>query len=68
MGEEPELAPPPLNIQLEEVGRWVLWGLELEPAPEGTPLLPLWVELMEVDGTKQAQEDGATVKDDAIVE
>ena len=66
MQVELEVGPPPPNIQLEEVGQWVLWVLELEPAPEGTPLLPLWVELMEVDGTKQAQEDGATVEEDAM--
>ena len=29
--EELELGPPPPNIQLEEVGQQVPWGLEVQP-------------------------------------
>ena len=54
MGEELELGPPPLNVQLEEAGWWVPWGPELQPAQEGPPMSPLGLELMEVDGAKQA--------------
>ena len=61
MGEELELEPPPLSVQLEEAGQQVLWGLALEPAQEGPPLSPLGLGLMDVDGTEQVPEDGAMV-------
>ena len=61
MGEELELGPPPLRVQLEEAGQRVPWGPEVELAEEGSPLAPLGPGLMEVDGTEQALEDGATV-------
>ena len=54
MREKLELGALPPNNQLEEVGQRVPWGLELQPAQEGLPLSPLGLELMEVDGTKQA--------------
>ena len=36
-----ELGIPPKDVQMEEVGKWVTWGLVIEPAPEGLPLAPL---------------------------
>ena len=36
-----ELGIPPKDIQIEEVGKQVMWGLVIEPAPEGPPLVPL---------------------------
>ena len=65
MREELELGPPPPTIQLEKVGWWVLWGLAVEPAQEGPPLLPLGPRPMEVDGAEQVPEDGTPVKDAA---
>ena len=67
-GEELELGVPLPVVQLEEVGWWVWWGPAAEPAAEGPPLSHLGPGLMEVDGTKQAQEDGAMVENDAIAE
>ena len=53
--EELELGIPPPNICLTDVGRWVWWGPNPELALKGPPLLPLRVELMEVDGAKQTK-------------
>ena len=61
MGEELELGPPPPRVQLEEAGQRIPWGLAEELAKEGSPLPPLGPGPMEVDGTKQAPKDGATV-------
>ena len=61
MGEELELGPPPPRVQLEEAGWWVPWGLGVEPAVEGSPLVTLGPGPMEVDGTEQAPEDDAVV-------
>ena len=61
MGKELELGPPPPRVQLEEVGRWIPLGPVEEPAKEGSPLPPLGAGPMEVDGAKQAPEDGAVV-------
>ena len=36
-----ELAIPPEDVQMEEVGEQVMWGPVIEPAPEGQPLAPL---------------------------
>ena len=59
-GEELELGPPSPNIQLEDTGQWVCWGLEVEPELECPPLLALRAEPMEVEeGTEQDQKDGA---------
>ena len=41
MWEELELGILAPNIQLEEMGRQVLWGPELQLALEGPPLSPL---------------------------
>ena len=38
MGEELELGPPPLTVQLEEVAWQIPWGPVVEPAQEGRPL------------------------------
>ena len=65
MGEELEMGPPSPTVQLEEAGRQIPWGLAVEPAEEGLPLLPLGLGLMEVYGTAQALEDGATVGETA---
>ena len=62
MGEELEMGPPPPTIQLEEAGQWVPWGPAVELAKEGPPLSPLGLGPMEVDGAKQAPEDGAMVE------
>ena len=59
MGEELEVGPPPPRVQLEEVGRWVPWGLVVEPAEEGSPLAPLGPGPMELDGAEQVPDDGA---------
>ena len=36
-----ELGIPPKDVQMEEVGKRVMWGPAIEPAPEGPPLAPL---------------------------
>ena len=63
MGEELELGPPPLTIQLEEAGWWVPWGPSVEPAQEGPPLSPLGPGPMEVDSAKQVPEDSGVAED-----
>ena len=40
-GEALELGVPPKDIQIEEVGKRVMWGPVIEPALEGPPLAPL---------------------------
>ena len=60
MGEDLELGCPPPRVQLEEVGWWIPWMLVVELAEEGSPLAPLGPGPMEVDGTEQALEDGAS--------
>ena len=40
-GEVLELGVPPEDVQMEEVGKWVMWGLAIKPALEGSPLAPL---------------------------
>ena len=61
MGEELELGPPPHRVQLEDVRRPIPWGLVVEPAKEGSALVPLGPWPMEVDGAEQAPEDNAMV-------
>ena len=61
MEEDLELGCPPPRVQLEEVGWQIPWMPVVEPAEEGSPLVPLGPGPMEVDGTKQVPEDGATV-------
>ena len=69
MGKELELGVPPPDVWIEDVGWWVQWGLEQGPVEEGLPLLALGAEPMEVEGsTKQVQEDGAMVEDDAVLD
>ena len=65
MGEELEMGPPHPTVQLEEADQRVPWGLVVEPAEEGPPLLPVGLGLMEVDGAKQVLEDG-TVAEEAV--
>ena len=36
-----ELGILPRDIQMKEVGNWVMWGLAIEPVPEGPPLVLL---------------------------
>ena len=36
-----ELGIPPKDVQMEEVGEQVMWGLATEPVLEGLPLAPL---------------------------
>ena len=36
-----ELGIPPRDVQMEEVGKRVTWGLAIELALEGPPLAPL---------------------------
>ena len=40
-GKALELAIPPEDVQMEEVGKRVTWGPAIEPALEGLPLVPL---------------------------
>ena len=40
-GKALKLGIPPKDVQMEEVGERVTWGLAIEPAPEGPPLAPL---------------------------
>ena len=61
MGEELEPGPLPPRVQLEEAGQQVPWGLAVEPAEEASPFAPLGPGAMEVDGAKQALEDGVMV-------
>ena len=49
-GEDLELGRPPPRVQLEEVGQKIPWMPEVEPAEEGSPLVPLGPGPMEVDG------------------
>ena len=65
--EELEMGPSPPSVQLEEARQRAPWGLAVEPAQEGPPLSPLGPGPMEVDGTKQAPEDGA-IAEDAVEE
>ena len=53
---------------MEEVGEWVTWGLAIEPAPEGPPLVPLGEVPEEETGAALAAEVGATADDDAAEE
>ena len=63
MGEELELGPLPLTVQLEEAGQRVPWGLVMELAQEGPLLSPLGLGLIKVDGTEQMPENGAIAED-----
>ena len=36
-----ELGILPKDVQMEEIGERVMWGLVIQPAPEGPPLVPL---------------------------
>ena len=40
-GKALELGVPPPDVQTEEVGQWVTWGLETVLAQEAPPLAPL---------------------------
>ena len=40
-GKALELGVPAKDVKIEEVGEWVMWGLAIEPALEGPPLVPL---------------------------
>ena len=40
-GKALEKGVPPPEIQMEEVGQWVIWGLEPVLAQQGPPLVPL---------------------------
>ena len=62
IGEELEMGPPHPTIQLEVAGWWIPWGPVVEAAEEGPPLSPPGPGPMEVDGTKQVLEDGATTE------
>ena len=57
--EDLELGRPPPRVQLEEVGWQIPWMLEVEPAEEGSPLVPLRPGPMEGDGSEQAPGDSA---------
>ena len=61
MGEDLELGCPPPRVQLEEVGWQIPWMPVVEPAKEGSPLVPLGPGPMEVDGAEQALGNGAMV-------
>ena len=59
-GADLELGCFPPRVQLEEVGQWIPWMLAVELAKEDSPLAPLGPGPMEMDGAKQALEDGAS--------
>ena len=40
-GKALELGIPPEDVQMEEVGKRVMWGLAIELVLEGLPLAPL---------------------------
>ena len=40
-GKALKVGVPPKDIQIEEVGERVMWGLAIEPAPERLPLVPM---------------------------
>ena len=61
-----ELDVLPKNIQIEEVGERVMWGLAIELAPEGPPLVPLTEAPNEEIGTAPVQEGGTTVDDNVV--
>ena len=51
---------------MKEVGKQVMWGLVIEPAPEGPPLVPIMGAQNEEIGTMPVQEDGAMADDNAV--
>ena len=61
MGRDLGLGRPPTGVQLEEAGWKIPWMLAVEPAEEGSPLVPLGPGHMEVDGAEQTPGDGAAV-------
>ena len=66
-GKTLELGVPPEDVQMEEMGKRVMWGPAIEPAPQGLPLALLTEAPIEESGTVLAQKDGATAHDDAMV-
>ena len=65
-GDLLELGVPPEDIQMEEVGERVVWGLAIELAPEGLALAPFPEVPNKESGTVPVQEDGATADDNAM--
>ena len=60
MGADLELGRPSPRVQLKEAGQWIPWMPAIEWAKGSSPLAPLGPGPMEVDGTEQALEGGAT--------
>ena len=54
---------PPPGIRLWEVGRRLPWMMVQEPAREGSPLPPLELGPMEVDGAEQVPGDGGVAEE-----
>ena len=61
-----ELGILPKDVQMEEVGKWLMWGPAVEPVSEGPPLVPLTEALYEESSIALAQEDGAMADNDAM--
>ena len=67
-GEALELGVPPRDVQMEEVVERVMWGLAIEPAPEGPPLVPLGEVPYKETSTTSVQKGGAMADDDVAKE
>ena len=60
-----ELGDQPKDVQMEEVGKQVMWGPVIEPPLEGLPLAPLTEVLLEETGATAPQEGGTMADNDA---
>ena len=58
-GEDLGLGRPPPGIRLQEAGRRLPRTRGREPARKGSPMPPLEPGPMDVDGAKQAPEEGS---------
>ena len=61
MGRDLGLGHPPPGVQLEEAGWQIPWMPAVEPAEEGSPLVPFAPGPMEVDSAEQVPRDSAAV-------
>ena len=61
MGGDLGLGRHPPGMRLQEAGRQLPRTRALEPAREGSPLPPVELVPMDVDGAEQARGDGSAV-------